>query len=64
MSIPSRENLLQAAIGGREPPAARMVAEAEGISPVVLLKQVAAGRVVIMQRDGRPPLGIGEGRED
>jgi phosphomethylpyrimidine synthase len=61
MSIPSRENLLQAAIGGREPPAARMVAEAEGISPVVLLKQVAAGRVVIMQRDGRPPLGIGEG---
>ena len=57
----SRENILQAAIGGREPPAVRMVAEAEGISSAVLLKQVATGRVVIMQRDGRPPLGIGEG---
>ena len=57
----SRENLLQAAIGGREPPAVRMVARAEGISSAVLLKLVAAGRVVIMERDGRPPLGIGEG---
>ena len=61
MSIQSRENLLQAAIRGIEPPAVRMVAGAEGLSPAVLLKLVAAGRAVIMQRDGKPPLGIGEG---
>ncbi|OPY55114.1 MAG: thiamine biosynthesis protein ThiC [Methanosaeta sp. PtaU1.Bin055] len=55
------ETILEAAAVGREVPAVLEVAEAEGLSPVLLLKQVSSGRVVIMQRDERPPLGIGEG---
>jgi len=37
------------------------VAKAEQVEPHKLLGRVASGRVVIMQRDGKPPLGIGHG---
>jgi phosphomethylpyrimidine synthase len=56
-----RENLIEAAIAGREAPAINAVAKTEGMRSDYLLKQVATGRVVIMQRDGKPPLGIGGG---
>ncbi len=56
-----KDNLLEAAIAGREAPAINAVAKTEGVRPDFLLRQVATGRVVIMQRDGKPPLGIGEG---
>ena len=55
------ENLLEAAIAGKEVPAISIVAKAEGLRPNALLKQVASGRVIIMQRDGKQPIGIGEG---
>lgn len=54
------ENLLYAANAGKEVRAISIVARAEGIRPVLLSKLVASGRAVIMQRDGKPPLGIGE----
>jgi phosphomethylpyrimidine synthase len=57
----SKESLLWAAIGGEEPTAIRVVAEAEGMAPDLLKRRVAAGRAVVMVRDGKPPLGIGEG---
>lgn len=57
----SKENLLWAAIGGEESPAISVVAEAEGMAPDLLQRRVAAGRAVVMVRDGKPPLGIGEG---
>jgi phosphomethylpyrimidine synthase len=54
-------NLLEAAIAGKEVPAISIVAKAEGLRPNALLKQVASGRVIIMQRDSKQPIGIGEG---
>jgi phosphomethylpyrimidine synthase len=54
------KNLITAAIAGEEVPVINEVAKAEGVRPNFLLKQVALGRVVIMQRDGKQPIGIGE----
>jgi len=59
--MPLNENLLDASIAGNEVQAIYTVAKAEGLRPNILLKQIASGRVVIMQRDGRQPVGIGEG---
>ena len=55
------ENLYAAAIAGRAIPIIDEVARTEGVSPNFLLKQIASGRVVVMARDGKPPVGIGEG---
>ena len=55
------ENILDAAIAGEEVQAIYAVAKAEGVRPTLLLKQVGSGRVVILQRDGKKPVGIGEG---
>lgn len=55
------ENLYEAAIIGREEPVIDIVAKQEGVSSNFLLSQIASGRVVVMQRDGKPPVGIGEG---
>ena len=55
------DNLLELARKGRMPPAVRAVAKVEGISAKVLLERLASGRVVIMQREGKPPVGFGEG---
>jgi phosphomethylpyrimidine synthase len=54
------ENILDAAIAGKEVQAIYAVAKAEGVRANFLMKQVALGRIVIMQRDGNRPLGIGE----
>ena len=54
------ENLLDAANVGKEVQAIYAVAKAEGVRPTFLLRQVASGRVVILQRDGKQPVGIGE----
>jgi len=54
-------NLLQSAAAGKEVMAINMVAREEGMDPNLLLRKVASGRVVIMQRDGKPSVGIGEG---
>ncbi|MGA9098167.1 MAG: phosphomethylpyrimidine synthase ThiC [Methanotrichaceae archaeon] len=54
-------NLLEAAIAGGDVPVINAVAKAEGVVPNVILRQIARGRIVIMQRDGKPPIGIGEG---
>lgn len=48
-------------MAGREQPVIDAVAEAEGVSPAFLQGQIASGRIVVMQRSGRPPVGIGEG---
>jgi phosphomethylpyrimidine synthase len=58
--MPLNENLLDAAIAGKEVQAIYAVAKAEGVRANFLMKQVALGRVIIMQRDGNRPLGIGE----
>ena len=58
--MPLNENLLDAANAGKEVQAIYAVAKAEGVRPTFLLKQVASGRVVILQRDGKQPVGIGE----
>lgn len=55
------ENLLEAAIAGRDVQVINSVAKVEGIRHDFLLRQIASGRVVIMQRDGKPAVGIGEG---
>jgi phosphomethylpyrimidine synthase len=55
------DNLLELSRKGRMPPAVRAVAKAEGVSAKVLLDRLASGRVVIMQREGKPPVGFGEG---
>ncbi len=55
------ENLLEAAIAGRDLQVIRQVAKVEGMRPNFLLKQIAMGRIVIMQRDGMLAVGIGEG---
>lgn len=54
------ENILESAIAGKEVHAISEVAKAEGIDPHFLVKLVASGRVIIMQRTGKPPVGIGE----
>jgi phosphomethylpyrimidine synthase len=55
------ENLLEAAIAGRDAPVINAVARIEGMRPNFLLKQIAQGRAAVMQRKGKPPVGIGEG---
>jgi phosphomethylpyrimidine synthase len=55
------ENLLEAAIAGRDVPIINAAARIEEIRPNFLLKQIALGRAVVMQREGKPPVGIGEG---
>ena len=60
VEMPLNENLLNAVIAGKEVQAVYAVAKAEGVRPTFLLKQVASGRVVILQRDGKQPVGIGE----
>ncbi|MDM7912794.1 MAG: phosphomethylpyrimidine synthase ThiC, partial [Methanotrichaceae archaeon] len=55
------ENLLEAAIAGKEVPVINSVAKAEGMKPNFLQRQIASGRIVIMQRDGKPAVGLGEG---
>jgi phosphomethylpyrimidine synthase len=55
------ENLLEAAIAGKDAQVINSIAKIEGIRPDFLLRQIASGRVVIMQREGKPAVGIGEG---
>ncbi len=55
------ENLLEAAIAGRDHPVIDAVAEVEGVSHAFLQGQIATGRIVVMQRREKPPIGIGEG---
>jgi phosphomethylpyrimidine synthase len=55
------KNLLLAAIAGKETSVIDKVADLEGVKPNFLCRQIASGRIVVMQRDGEPPLGIGEG---
>jgi phosphomethylpyrimidine synthase len=55
------KNLLPAAIAGKETSVINEVADAEGVTPIFLCRQIASGRIVVMQRDEKPPLGIGEG---
>jgi len=55
------ENIYAAAVAGNNIPIIDVVAKIEGVKPNFLLKQIASGRVVIMERDGKPPVGIGEG---
>jgi phosphomethylpyrimidine synthase len=55
------EKILEAAIIGKEVSAIQAVAKAEQVRPDFLLKQIALGRIIIMQRHGKPPVGIGEG---
>jgi phosphomethylpyrimidine synthase len=55
------ENLLEAAIAGRDHPVISAVAKAEEVSPSFLQRQIASGRIAVMQRHGKPPVGIGEG---
>ncbi len=55
------ENILVAAIAGKECLAITAAAKEEGVESDYLLKQVASGRAVIMQRFGQPPIGIGNG---
>jgi phosphomethylpyrimidine synthase len=54
------ETLLESANAGKEVQAIYAVAKAEGVKSTFLLKQVALGRVVILQREGKQPVGIGE----
>ena len=54
------ENLLRAAIADKDAAVICEVADAEGVNPDFLRRQIASGRVIVMQRDGKPPLGIGE----
>jgi len=54
-------NLLLAAIAGRETSVIDEAADAEEVEPNFLQRQIASGCIVVMQRDGEPPLGIGEG---
>ena len=55
------ENLLEAAVAGRDLPVINSVAKAEGLRPSFIQRQIASGRIVVMQRRGKPPVGIGEG---
>jgi len=62
--VPLNENLIDATKAGKEVQAIYAVAKAERVRPTFLRKQVASGRVVILQRDGKQPVGIGEGPEN
>ncbi|MDH7593043.1 MAG: phosphomethylpyrimidine synthase ThiC [Methanomicrobiales archaeon] len=53
--------LLERARSGAGDEAIRAVARSEGVRPELLRKQVASGRAVIVQREGKRPVGIGEG---
>lgn len=55
------ENLLFAAIAGKDHPVIDAVAGAEHMDPDIIRKQIALGRVAVMQRHKKPPVGIGEG---
>ena len=55
------DNLLEAARTRRETPAMTTVAGSEGVSSHLLRRNLAAGRLVIMQRDEKLPVGIGQG---
>ena len=55
------KNLLMAAISGEDVQVIDEVAKTEGVKPDILRRQIASGRVVVMQRDGKRSLGIGEG---
>src|SRR4030042_1723206 len=55
------KNLLLAAIAGKETSVIDEVADAEGVSANFLRRLIASGRIVVMQRDEKPSLGIGEG---
>ncbi len=55
------ENLLEAATAGREIPVINSIANAEEVRPDFLRRQIASGRIVIMQREDKPAVGIGEG---
>lgn len=55
------ENLLEAVVAGRDLPVINEVAKAEGVSPSFIQGQIVSGRIVVMQRRGKPPVGIGEG---
>ena len=55
------KNLLPAAIAGKETSVINKVAYIEGVEPNFLCRQIASGRIVVMQRDEKPPMGIGEG---
>jgi thiamine biosynthesis protein ThiC len=48
------KNLLTAAIAGEEVPVIDEVAKTEGVRPDFLRRQIASGRVAVMQRDGKP----------
>ncbi len=50
-----------AAIAGEDVPVIDEVAKTEWVKPDFLRRQIASGRVAVMQRDGKPSLGIGEG---
>lgn len=51
---------LEDALAGKETHVIRRTARDEGMKSSILVKLVASGRVVIMQREGRPPVGIGQ----
>ena len=55
------ENLLEAAVAGGDLPVIDEVAKAEGVRPSFIQRLIASGRIVVMQRRGKPPVGIGEG---
>jgi phosphomethylpyrimidine synthase len=55
------KNLLPAAIAGNKTSVIGEVADREGVTPNFLIRQIASGRIVVMQRDEKPPLGLGEG---
>jgi phosphomethylpyrimidine synthase len=54
-------NFLESAKLGKESRAIGLVAKAEGVGTSFLLRQIAAGRVVVMERARGAPVGIGEG---
>ncbi len=53
--------LLEDALAGKEVHAVKRVAWNEGLKSSMIVKLVASGRAVIMQREGKPPVGIGQG---
>jgi len=57
----SGADFLESAKLGKEMRAIGLVAKAEGVGASFLRRQIATGRVAIMERAGGPPVGIGEG---
>lgn len=53
--------ILDDALAGKETDVIKRAARIEGMKPSIMVKLVASGRVVIMQREGKPPVGIGQG---